>query len=75
MAELPTTRNGVPWNAVRTRKMKYDGKLGASAVPILKAVNKDALVKKIWDSIVSTSTSHKPNNVFVYVMDGWYREI
>jgi len=39
----PIIRNDVPWNAVRMRKMKNAAKFGASALPILNAVNKIAL--------------------------------
>jgi hypothetical protein len=47
MAELPTTKKDVPWKAVRTRKIKYAGRFGASAVPMLKAKKRKALVRKI----------------------------
>jgi len=47
MAELPTTRKDVPWKAVRMRKMKYEGRFGASAVPMLNAKKRNALVRNI----------------------------
>lgn len=43
MAELPTTRKGVPWKAVRTRNTKYAGRFGDNAVAILKAKKRKAL--------------------------------
>lgn len=47
MAEQPTTRNGVSWKAVRTRKMKYAGRLGVSAVARLKTKNRNPLMINI----------------------------
>jgi hypothetical protein len=48
IAELPTTRKGVPWKAVRTRKTKYAGRFGDSAVARLKTKNKKALQINIY---------------------------
>jgi hypothetical protein len=51
IAELPTTRKDVPWKAVRTRKMKYEGRFGARAVPMLNAKKRKALARKIYHNI------------------------
>lgn len=54
MAELPTTRKGVPWKAVRIRKTKYAGRFGDNAVARLKIKNKAALQIKICIGSVRT---------------------
>lgn len=48
MQAAPTVRNDVPWKAVRMRKMKKAGRLGASAVPIEQAANRVDVMREIW---------------------------
>lgn len=55
MTALPMTRNAVPWKAVKILKTKKDARLGASAVPIEKAVKSVALAT---ETCVSTLVDH-----------------
>lgn len=47
MQAAPIVRNEVPWTAVRIRKMKKAGRLGASAVPIEQAVKSADVMREI----------------------------
>ena len=64
------TKKLVPWKAVRIRKTKNDGRFGASAVPIEKAVNNAVemiagygKVSKISSSLSRRLTHLRPNMV------------
>jgi hypothetical protein len=46
--DAPIVRKDVPSNAVRIRKMKYDGRFGDNAVPREHPKKRKAVIRQIW---------------------------